>query len=275
MPMREEAPRTVSFIMGALCGPDELGGLERAVRSVLTQSYADLELLICDDGSSPEAKALLDALAAEDGRIRMVRGASGKSHAAKLNACLRLAEGRYIARMDDDDESLPGRLAAQLGFLEQHPETAFVGCNTVISREERDVGTWTFPEYPRVEDFYIRQPFVHPTLVFRAEALAAAGGYGEEKRCIKCEDYDLLLRLYEKGFYGANLQEFLFRYTIRADGKDGRSMGDRVCETRTRWVRFRALGRLPLALPFVVKPVLTGLIPQKALGLLKEKRLHA
>ena len=84
-----------------------------------------------------------------------------------------------------------------------------------------------------------------------------------------CEDYDLLLRLYEKGFRGANLQECLFDYTLPETAKGSRRMRHRWNEVVTRFQRFRALGRLPKALPYVVKPIVVGLLPEKFLEKVK------
>ena len=107
-------------------------------------------------------------------------------------------------------------------------------------------------------------------MFFRKEVLDAVGGYCEEKYCDHCEDYDLLLRLYAKGYRGMNLQTTLLHYTAPAL-KGSRTMQHRWNETETRWRRFRQLGVYPQALSFVVKPVLTGLLPSFVLRYFREK----
>ena len=273
--MRDINEPFVSFIMGVLYPSEDVKRLDRAICSVLRQTYSGFELLICDDGSSVSAKNLLDSYATRDNRVRLIRGIKDTSLSAKLNACIKASTGEYLARMDDDDECYPERLEKQLDYLEHHPDIAFVGCNVELVRPDGCIGRWTFPEKPKIEDYYIRLPFVHPSLVFRKTALTAVNGYSEEKRCFKCEDYDLLLRLYEKDFYGANIQEVLFRYSVPEQAKEGRTMRDRICEVQTRWVRFRSLGCLHKALPYVIKPVLTGLLPKRVLASIKERRFHA
>ncbi len=275
MPMcRDEAP-AVSVILGSWYRREELGPLRRSVESILAQSFTDYELLICAEGSSRAAMEYLRSLSARDGRVRLVGGVRSGDLAERLNLCLGQARGRLIARMDDDDYSAPERFARQLDYLEAQPETAFVGCCVSLYRSGLPVGCWRFPERPQIRDFYIRQPFIHPTLIFRREALEAVGGYSEEKRCLKCEDYDLLLRLYGRGFFGANLQdETLFAYTLPETARGSRTMKDRFRESRTRWLRFRELGLLPKALPYVLKPVAAGLLPEKLLGRVKEKKIY-
>ena len=272
--MQERDRPALSVIMGVLQTDDDLHFLRRSVDSILNQTWRDFEFLICDDGSCPAVQRYLESCSRDDGRVRLIRGCVRKDLAAKLNACLAQARGPYIARMDGDDYSGPKRFDVELDFLRAHPEVAFVGCNVELFQNGACVGDWRFPERPAVKDFYIRQPFVHPTLMFRREALDAVGLYSEERRCIKCEDYDLLLRLYEKHCFGVNLQQFLLRYTLTADPMGNRTMRDRMNETRTRWVRFRALNLFPGALPFVVKPVAAGLLPAGIITRIKKKSIH-
>lgn len=261
----------ISVLMGVYYRREDLQPLERAVDSILSQTEGDFEFLICDDGSRAEAAALLDSLAAKDARIRLLRPGDKFSLPEKLNHCLSVARGAFIARMDDDDFSHPERFARQLAFLRAYPQIAFAGCCVNLWREGI-VGQRILPEYPDVRDFYFVQPYIHPALMFRRTALEAVGGYSEDRHCILCEDYDLLLRLYAAGQTGANLQEILFDYTVPATAKGSRRMSHRWNETVTRYRRFRQLGHLPRALPWVVKPLAVGLLPEGALTRLKELR---
>lgn len=259
----------ISVLMGVLYRKEDTAPLQRAVQSILAQTVPDFEFLICDDGSNDAAVRLLDELAARDARIRLVRGNNKRSLPEKLNECLRHARGQWIARMDDDDFSHPQRFERQLAWLREHPEAAFVGCNVALVKGGERAGERSFPAFPQVKDFYMTQPFIHPSLLLRREALDAVGGYSEDKHCLLCEDYDLLLRLYEHGFKGANLQEILFDYTIPLTARGSRKMSHRWNEVVTRWRRFRSLGVLPKALPYVIKPIAVGLLPEKLLSALK------
>ena len=97
------------------------------------------------------------------------------------------------------------------------------------------------------------------------------GGYCEEPYCDLCEDYDLLLRLYARGYRGMNLQETLFDYTAPS-AKGNRRMRHRWNEVETRVRRFAELGVLGKALPYAIKPIIVGLIPERLLGKLKSRR---
>ena len=269
--MRCENGPLISVLMGVRYRREDTGLLERSVRSIQEQTYRSFELPVCDDGSTEKAKVLLDRLAAEDARIRLIRDPVCLDLARKLNLCLKAAKGRYIARMDDDDRSFPDRLEKQLRFLEDHDDIAFVGCNVRLIREGHPAGERRLPPRPAVEDFYFTQPYIHPALLFRREALDAVGRYSEDPYCELCEDYDLLLRLYGTGYAGANIQEPLLDYTV-SDGSN-RKMKHRLNEAKTRYRRFKDLGKLPGAWPYVVKPIAVGMLPKGITRRLKTAKM--
>ena len=272
MPQNECVPK-VSVLMGVLYRRNDISLLCRSVESVLAQTIDDFEFLICDDGSTREATEYLERISKQDKRIRLIRKGNLFGLSEKLNACLRESRGSLIARMDDDDYSHPERFAREIAALEVEPaEIGFVGCNVNLVRNGYLAGTRVFPRYPGVRDFFITQPFIHPSLLFRATALFSVNGYSEEKRCNLCEDYDLLLRLYARGIRGINLDETLLDYTVPLTAKGSRTMKHRWCEAQTRFVRFRELGILPVAFPFVIKPLATGVLPEWLLKKVKECR---
>lgn len=263
----------ISVLMGVYYQRASLELLETAVRSVLEQDWRNLELLVCDEGSSPAAREFLEALARQDGRLRLVQGENKRLLPEKLNACLRVAKGDWIARMDDDDYSCPQRLMRQMEFLERHSEIAFVGCQVEYVTIEGSIPS-QFPARPTPTDFYFSMPFIHPALLFRREALERVGGYDESPVCHLCEDYDLLLRLYEQDLQGANLDECLFRYSLAGTEGNRRSLSARMNEARVRYRHFHALGLLPGAFPYVVKPLTVALLPRGLLNHLRRNRLE-
>lgn len=270
MPMKQV--ELISVAMGVCFRRQGTQLLQRAVDSILQQTHADLELLICENGSTAEAKEFLAQYAREDSRIRLIDGAGAFLLGEKLNRCIRAAKGAWIARQDDDDWSRPDRLEKQLDFLKREPRYGFVGCWVELEQDCEIVGVRSFPQAPEARDFRFVQPFIHPTLVFRKECLEAVGGYSEAKHCHGCEDYDLLLRLYQTGYRGANLPDPCFTYRLPPRGRSNRNASMRLNEVIVRWERFRSLGMLPGALPYVIKPVLVGLIPPVLLS--RMKNLH-
>lgn len=274
MHIHSEYRPLVSVIMGIRYQKESLEDLISSINSILTQTYNNIELLICQNESTSSACELLENLANRDDRIKLVDGKGAYSLATKLNRCLAIAKGVYIARQDDDDISYPERLQNQVNYLNCNKEIGFVGCNVelkLVGREDRKMKR-VFPEYPTSKDFLFVQPFIHPTLMFRRTVFDIVKGYCEKSWCDGCEDYDLLLRMYENGVRGKNLQGFYFQYTVDMSKKHRRTFLMRCNEVYVRWKRFSELGFLPKAIPYVIKPVIIGCIPNGLLN--KMKRIY-
>src|SRR5436190_1597301 len=106
--------------------------IEEAVRSMMNQTYSNLEILIIDDFSSDNSNSILTRLATEDKRIRLVRNESNLKLIKTLNKGLGLATGIYIARMDADDISLPERIEKQMNFMLANPDMDLCGTNYIM-----------------------------------------------------------------------------------------------------------------------------------------------
>lgn len=262
----------VSVLMGVLYKNKDISKLKTSIESILYQTYNDFELLICDDGSNDIAKDYLDEISKKDNRVKLIRYGNKFHLAEKLNVCIKEAKGKYIARMDDDDYSHSKRLEKQVIFLDKNPKIAFVGTNVNLVCENKNIGTRKFPEYPQVKDFYFTQPYIHPTILFRRDAIEMVNGYSEDKYCILCEDYDLFLRLYAEGYKGANLQEILFDYTLSTNIKGNRKFKHRINESVTRYRRFKQLGCLTNAIPYIFKPLVVGILPENIIKIIKKMK---
>lgn len=169
--------------------------LAAALDSVLSQKGVELELVVIDDGSRDGTPAMLAACAARDARVRVVAG-EGRGLARALNLGLAAARGRYVARMDADDIALPGRLEAQLSYLERHPEIGVLGTQAWrIDETGRRIGRARVPVgAARVAaDLDVSAVLIHPTVMMRRELPARVGGY--RPAFDTAEDHDLWLRL--------------------------------------------------------------------------------
>jgi hypothetical protein len=184
--------------------------LRRAIESVLAQTYAEFEFIILNDGSTDDSSEIIQSYA--DPRIRYVEQANVGLPAA-LNKGIGLSRGTYVARMDADDVSLPSRFARQVQFLDEHPNYAMVGTSCRVIDSEENV---KFVMRHPCEDVHIRwlllfdSPFVHSTMMFRRDAIQAAGLYRAE-RGYYVEDYDLWSRVLAR-YKGQNLAEPLLLY---------------------------------------------------------------
>lgn len=251
----------VSVIMGVYNEFDDSILLE-AVNSILNQSYSNLEFLIWDDGSCPEALSKVVELKKLDPRIRVLCGDSNHGLAFSLNECILRANGKYIARMDSDDISMRTRIEKQVDFLEHHPEFAWCGTNAELFDEDGVWGERPYPPVPQMKDYYRFSPFVHPSVVFRAEIFEEDRGYLAVEETLRCEDYEIFMHLVQKGLKGYNLQENLFRYRETKDSYRKRKPIYRINEAKTRYKNYKEMGKLfPLGWLFVMRPIIAIFIP--------------
>ena len=105
--------------------------LAAAIDSMLAQTFADFEFLILDDASTDGSLTIARRYADADGRIR-VFSLEHQGYPSLLNESLKLAKGRYVARMDADDVVRPDRLERQVTYLRAHPECVAVGTQVTM-----------------------------------------------------------------------------------------------------------------------------------------------
>ncbi len=259
----------ISVIMGVYNGAKTV---EKSVKSILSSTYKDIEFIICDDASTDATAGILTALAKEDSRIKLLVNERNYGLAHSLNKCLKAASGEYIARHDADDISHSERLEHQLQFLETHPEYGFVGC---AARLIYNGEMWGIRRYPRDVDRHIvsvSNPFIHPTLLFRREALNAVGGYATGKETLRCEDYDLVMRLYAKNIKGYNMQECYLDYYENPDDRKNHNLRTRLDEVKvklrgSKLMKTGITGRL-----YAFKPLMLLLLPRRLYIRLRKKR---
>lgn len=260
----------ISVIMGVYNGADTI---ESAVQSILKQTHQKLELIICDDASTDNTWSLLQRWAQKDCRIRLLRNQKNEGAAIARNRCLEQAHGDFVAIMDADDISMPLRLELQLSFLEEHRGVSFVGSKgKFFSDHPGDLKKiYWFVDAPQKCDFLMTLPFVHASLMFRAEVLRALGGYSVSKTVKRSEDYDLLMRAYAAGYCGANLSDTLYAIRLDETTYQRRRYRYRLNECVVKWKGFSELGLMPKGIPYAIKPLIVGLVPVKLLNWLKEK----
>ena len=103
--------------------------LKEAVDSILNQSFRDFEFIIIDDGSTNDSPEYLNSI--PDPRVKIIRNETNIGITKSLNKGLRAATGKYIARMDSDDISLPDRFEKQFAFMEKNPDVFACGSKVV------------------------------------------------------------------------------------------------------------------------------------------------
>ncbi len=143
--------------------------LKESIDSILNQTFNDFELLIIDDNSQDKTRKIVKSY--QDKRIKLLNG-PGKGLAAALNLGINEAAGKYIARMDADDISLPERFAEQVAYLDEHPDVSILGTWQEHFNERGSQGV----HMAALTDEEIRVALIfncdmcHSTLMFRKDA---------------------------------------------------------------------------------------------------------
>jgi len=252
-----------SVIMGVY-NPSNEKQLLQAVDSIIEQTMPDWEMIICDDGSDISYQGLYHKIAAKDSRIMLVRNERQRGLASALNKCLGIAKGKYIARMDADDIAKANRLEKQCQFLDEYGEYQWVGSNAELIDEKGVWGVEIREVTPGERAFLKYSPYIHPSVVFRADVLIDNKGYKVAKETTRCEDYELFMRLSQKGLKGFNIQECLLQYREDYHSYNRRKYSYRIQEVKVRFKGFKKLGIMNImTIPYVLKPLFVGIIPTK------------
>lgn len=206
--LKRQLVPAVSVVLPLYNCPDYIG---EAVESILAQTFQDFELIVIDDGSTDGTPDVVRQYS--DPRIRLITQAN-RGLAATLNRGIELARGRYIARQDQDDRSMPERLAKQVAFLDTHDDCALVGTWAEIWRDNRKTERSHAPPSDDAELKFLlllNNAFVHSSVMIRKSALDRVGAYSTDRARQPPEDFELWSRI-AREFDVANLPEVLHVY---------------------------------------------------------------
>lgn len=248
----------ISIIMGIYNCHDTLN---EAVNCIINQTYSNWELIMCDDGSTDNTYDLAMKLSNKDNRIKVIKNDHNIGLAPTLNHCLQYANGEFIARMDGDDICALDRLEKEFNFLKKNPSYSFVSCNMNCYDGEGIFRKVYYKKTPQLIDFINNSQFCHAGSLIRKDALIAVDGYNLNSAVERVEDYDLWLRLYEKGYKGYNIQEFLYSMRDDRNAIRRRKFKYRINEVKIKKRAFDLSECKKIYLYKVFIPILKGFIP--------------
>ena len=233
-PVSENGNPPVSVFVSVFNGEDYI---VEAVESVLEQTEQDFELVVIDDGSEDRTVELLQQM--DDPRIR-VFSKPNEGIGAPLNPWLRQCRGKYIMRIDADDVCAPGRMRAQVDFLEANPDVVIVG-GQFRHFVDDTIGTpSSLPLSHREILDGLRQgihTISHATTMWRASLLEQMDGYQWSGAG---EDWSLLLEAVRYGEL-ANLSEVVYHVRLHSESssaRGARSVIEGFAFARARYERF-------------------------------------
>ena len=248
----------VSVLMSVYNGAPTL---EKAAASVLAQTYRDLELILCDDASTDDTWRIMQRIAAQDARVTIFQNKTNLGLGASLNECLARAQGAYIARQDADDVSDSDRIERTMDFL-LSSGASYAACGV---RVFDDTGVWSTRQFPQKITKHIiaqKNPFFHPTMLFRRAVLESVNGYSASPETRRTEDYDLVMRLAANGVIGENLQEILYSVYEPQEAYLRHNARTRMYEVRVRARGLRAMGSPASDYIYLVKPLIMACVPR-------------
>ncbi|TLV03714.1 glycosyltransferase family 2 protein [Dyadobacter luticola] len=198
--------------------------IRQSVESILNQTYKDIEYIVVDDGSTDNTLHILNEIAAKDNRLIVITQ-KNQGAAAARNKAIQTATGRYIAIQDSDDISAPERLEKQLAQILKSSQNLISCSGYNVINTKGEVITTSNKTYKDINKNILdgSTAALHPTMMIPRESIIEAGGY--DAFYAKTEDYDLILRLIEKGAVIEKLNEVLYGYRIRDTSESSMNNG--------------------------------------------------
>jgi glycosyltransferase involved in cell wall biosynthesis len=190
----------ISVVMGVY---NAAQSLRETVESILSQEGVSLEFIVVNDGSTDETPLILEEYARRDSRLKLIHQQNCGLTKALIRGCDD-ASGKYIARQDAGDISLPGRLAKQFRYISNSSHAAFISCGSRFLGPNRE---HLYEIIPNVSDgteslltlelSKIKGPAIHGCTMFPREIYKHVGGY--RAQFYFAQDLDLWIRMAEHG----------------------------------------------------------------------------
>ncbi|HTM66187.1 MAG TPA: glycosyltransferase family A protein [Flavipsychrobacter sp.] len=203
----------VSIIM---CAYNVSQFIERAVESVLAQTWTDWELIICDDRSTDNTIALIQPYLS-DPRVTLYQQDQNIGYLRNKNFAFTLATGELLTQLDADDTCSPQRLERQVAVFEKHPDINLCGSNYCqIDLNDQPLAAKKYEKDFVVDHPVEEYPFWFPGLMFRRELVGEFGLFSEYFSGIFGDDHYWVLRVNSK-YPVYFIKDILYHYRINPD----------------------------------------------------------
>jgi len=214
------------------------------IKSVLSQSYLDLELIIVDDCSSDGTIEIVKDFAQKDKRIRFTMLKANMGAAVARNKAIAMSEGRYIAFLDSDDKWLPEKLERQLDFMQRRDAALSHTGYYWIDEETSE----------RIKRIHVPEKVDYPSLLKQNVIGCLTAMYDTKKLgkvympdLRKRQDYALWLKILKLTPYAYGLDEPLAEYRLRSDRlRSGSISSNKLKASLYNWRLYREVENLPL-----------------------------
>ena len=194
--------------------------LPECIQSIFEQSFKDFEMVLVDDQSQDSSFDLMQSYQEKDRRIKLYKS-PGNGIVDALNFGLKKCHGDWVARMDSDDIMHTERLQKQIQFSQRHPSLKLIASQVeIFPKSQETIGMKKYLEWQNAvlipQDFekeiFFEAPLAHPSAFFHRKTIMDLGSY---RKGDFPEDYELWLRLQQKGVKMAKLPEVLLYWRER------------------------------------------------------------
>jgi len=230
--------------------------VEKAIDSVIGQTYPRVELIVCDDGSTDRTWEILKSYRKQyPTLIRIIRLPKNRGESVAANTAYAKAKGAYIARLDADDVAHRLRLERQVAYMQTHPGVIALGSQArVIDGSGRTLGHKSAPigHDAIYTAFAYINPMIHPSVMFR-KSLLPKREYLYRSNFESTDDYHTYFELLNHGRF-ENLPDELVSYRIHGKNKSLTDMKEKFW-TDTK-VRLAAVSRMGYRAPILMFPAI-------------------
>ncbi len=250
----------VSVIMSEYNTDEKL--LKEAIKSILEQTYKNLEIIIIDDNGKNDVQKVAEEF--NDNRIRVLKNDKNQGLVFSLNRAINESRGKYLIRMDTDDYSYRDRIEKQVKFMEEHSEYAVAG-----GRADYYNGSEIFAEskfFGEVTKSILSKgpAIIHPTVIMRKDIIEKVGGYQNYNRC---EDYALWIELALNGYKMYVIDEKVLRYHLSLSDYSKRKLSTRKGFFKLLKEKYRKLNpSITSYWLLVIKTFVAGIMPYKLMA---------
>lgn len=234
--------------------------IRECISSIMSQTYHNWELIICDDHSSDKTADIIKEFQSIDKRIKMIQNEKNMRAGASRNRCIEICKGDMVMIQDADDVCSEDRIEKLVSRISLD-DVDFVSSGHYLFDDNGKYKTIVMPtEFPEKKDFLFGMPFCHAATLFKKECLMRVNGYRVSKETRRGQDYDLFMRLYANGYHGCNIADVLYGYRVDKNTISRRKFEYRIDECIIRYKGFKALGLFPKGIFFVFKPIAAHII---------------
>ena len=199
--------------------------LKETIQSVLNQTFNDFELILLNDASTDNSEEII--LSFNDSRIRYYKNDTNLGISPSRNKLMDLAQGEYLAILDNDDICMPQRLEIQAQYLDTHSDVSICGTRFELFTSNHQMPLykklfinlgwiWCHPYCPTIQDAIKGDVFMHPTAMYRKKDFIQHN-IRYQAEYTPAEDYDIAKQALFKNLKIINLPQILLKYNLHGN----------------------------------------------------------